>query len=325
MPTTDPGTDDLQTLEDERTFLLRSLADLDAEHEAGDIDERDYLSLTDDYTARAAAVLRAIEARGVPRARPAGPRLNGAPRAGGSPRTGGSPRMSVRRRIRMASTVSNADTATPAASGQLASALASRRRWRNIAVVAGVLCFGGLAAWALARASGSRAPGETITGNAQLTTDTTVAGGVDPRIVTAVDDVNKGDVTAALKLFNAVLQGDPNQPVALAESGWLEAQAGLAANSPDLVDDGLALIVKSEKADPSYADPHYFRGVLLLQAKNDAPDAVTELRLYLGLVDPTEAQVPAVRQLLEQAIKAAGPNVPAGPLAPTTTTTSKSS
>lgn len=43
---------------DEREFLLRSIRDLDAEYEAGDIDESDYRMLRDEYTARAAAVLR---------------------------------------------------------------------------------------------------------------------------------------------------------------------------------------------------------------------------------------------------------------------------
>jgi tetratricopeptide (TPR) repeat protein len=43
----------------EREFLLRSLEDLEREHDAGDLDEADYLALKDDYTARAAAVLRA--------------------------------------------------------------------------------------------------------------------------------------------------------------------------------------------------------------------------------------------------------------------------
>ena len=55
--------DALAMLEDERDFLLRSLADLDREHAAGDVDETDYVSLRDDYTARAAAVLRSIEQR----------------------------------------------------------------------------------------------------------------------------------------------------------------------------------------------------------------------------------------------------------------------
>lgn len=55
-------------LEEEREFLLRSLDDLERERAAGDVDDVDYVALKDDYTARAAAVLRAIEAG---RARPA--------------------------------------------------------------------------------------------------------------------------------------------------------------------------------------------------------------------------------------------------------------
>ena len=53
--------DELAALEEERRFLLRSLTDLDREHDAGDVDDADYHSLRDGYTARAAAVLKAID------------------------------------------------------------------------------------------------------------------------------------------------------------------------------------------------------------------------------------------------------------------------
>jgi tetratricopeptide (TPR) repeat protein len=51
-------------LEEQRDFLLASLDDLEREREAGDIDEADYAALRDDYTARAAAVLRALDEGG---------------------------------------------------------------------------------------------------------------------------------------------------------------------------------------------------------------------------------------------------------------------
>lgn len=54
--------DRLAELEEERRFLLRSLADLEREFEAGDVDEVDYRALRDGYTVRAAATLREIEA-----------------------------------------------------------------------------------------------------------------------------------------------------------------------------------------------------------------------------------------------------------------------
>lgn len=55
--------DALAALEEERAFLLDSLDDLEREHDAGDVDEADFLALKDDYTARAAAVIRSIENR----------------------------------------------------------------------------------------------------------------------------------------------------------------------------------------------------------------------------------------------------------------------
>lgn len=55
--------DVLAALEEERDFLLDSLADLEREYEAGDVDDADYESLKDAYTSRAADVLRAIADR----------------------------------------------------------------------------------------------------------------------------------------------------------------------------------------------------------------------------------------------------------------------
>jgi hypothetical protein len=53
--------DQLAELEQERKFLLNSLRDLEQEHRFGDVDEVDYHTLREGYTARAAAVMRAIE------------------------------------------------------------------------------------------------------------------------------------------------------------------------------------------------------------------------------------------------------------------------
>lgn len=66
--------DGLEALEEERDHLLRSLEDLEREFAAGDVDETDYLTLRDDYTARAAAVIRRIEAKRIDAEPPAPPR-----------------------------------------------------------------------------------------------------------------------------------------------------------------------------------------------------------------------------------------------------------
>lgn len=59
----DLSSDEVAELTEQQAYLLRSLDDLDAEFAAGDIGADDYATLRDDYTRRAAAVLRAIEAR----------------------------------------------------------------------------------------------------------------------------------------------------------------------------------------------------------------------------------------------------------------------
>src|SRR5919198_2504428 len=60
-PSTRFDPDALASLESERDFLLRSIADLETERDAGNLDEERYRALKDGYTARAAAVLRSIE------------------------------------------------------------------------------------------------------------------------------------------------------------------------------------------------------------------------------------------------------------------------
>ena len=65
---------DRAPLEEERDFLLRSLDDLERERDAGDIDDADYEALRDDYTARAAEVLRTLDARRPRRVQPASPK-----------------------------------------------------------------------------------------------------------------------------------------------------------------------------------------------------------------------------------------------------------
>lgn len=52
---------DRAALQAERDFLLRSIEDLQAERSAGELDEERYQRLIEDYTARAAAALRALD------------------------------------------------------------------------------------------------------------------------------------------------------------------------------------------------------------------------------------------------------------------------
>ena len=53
--------DALAVLEEQRSFLKRSLADLEREHEAGDLESDDYEVLRHDYESRLASVSRAVD------------------------------------------------------------------------------------------------------------------------------------------------------------------------------------------------------------------------------------------------------------------------
>ena len=82
-----PTAADRQALVDERDFLLASLDDLDREHAAGDIGDDDYQALKDDYTVRAAAVVRALEGHDAAAAVADADRVGGEAEGGGRIRT----------------------------------------------------------------------------------------------------------------------------------------------------------------------------------------------------------------------------------------------
>ncbi|GAC1320170.1 MAG: hypothetical protein NVSMB12_19770 [Acidimicrobiales bacterium] len=125
-----PGGSDLEVLGDgeleaERDFLLGSLDDLEAERVAGDIDDHDYHSLRDSYTARAAAVLRVIDTRRV--------------------------------------TLAGAPTGPPRASRPVRSGGAARRG--TALIVVGALGFAAVAGLLVMRTAGQRLPGDNVSGS----------------------------------------------------------------------------------------------------------------------------------------------------------------
>lgn len=187
--------DQLAELEEQRRFLLRSITDLDREHQFGDVDDQDYATLRDGYTARAAAVLRAIE-------------------------TG--------------------------------TAELPARRPRRLAVVAawviGTVLVASLAGWLVARTSGQRLPGQSITG--ALPGDEVAVKLAEARQLLGADPQQ------AVARYQQVLDLDPDNVEALTYLGWLVAQSG-----PSLAESGAELLRGAIKIDPTYADPHCFLAI----------------------------------------------------------------
>ncbi len=171
-------------LEEERDFFLRSLRDLEVEHEAGDIDDADYDALKDDYTVRAAAVIRQITGKS-----PATSSSEADPGSGSEPRTSPGSRRSR-----------------------------WPRWWRWTAGVVVAVTAGSLAGFAVHSGSGARLPGQTVSGAAVGPVKDALL------LAQAQKAAASGDAVTALKDCRIILADNPNQPQALAEEGWVLAQ-----------------------------------------------------------------------------------------------------
>lgn len=298
------GDGSLDELNEQRDFLLCSLEDLEAERDAGDLDDADYQALRDSYTARAAAVLRAIESAttsgtgpqtGAGTSPAAGRGVDGAPTsATGDPDGAG----------RAAATAPTADPVTVAIRSQPPAARgAPGRRWvRPALTVAAVLALAGLAGTLMARSAGERLPGEAATGSLTST-------GASSDLQRARLLIGEGKTLEAIKTFDKVLREDPLQPEALAYRGWLLRLAGRAGGDRSLIDSGMAFIERAVAADPTYPDAHFFRGIILYQDRRDPAGAVAEFRAFLAN-DPPEAMVPVVEDSLRRALADSQPPPP---------------
>lgn len=258
-----PGTPGIASkLEEERDFLLGSLRDLELERAAGEISEGDYSALNEEYTARTAAVLRAIRQD-----------LQASPEVGGGP-------------AGLAAPAGSARSGAAAGSGRSGGGRAPWTRRRTMVTAASVFLLVVLASVTLANVAGSRRSDQSATGS--------VAVSSSGRVEQALRLERDGRATDALKLYDAVIGDEPTNVAALSYRGWLLKRAGLA-------DEALASIDRAIVVDPSYPDAHFFRGMVLYQDRNDPAGAVPEFRLFLSNRPPPE-MVPMVQGVLEEAV-----------------------
>ena len=277
----------MSALEEDRDFLLRSLEDLERERDAGDLDESDYLSLREDYTARAAAVLRALAAG--PEAEPAAAPTTVAVDAGTGSEEG------------------DADAAASAAAGgpqarrrvtERAPTGGGRGRWRPVVVGAVLLAFASGAGLLVARSAGERLPGDAATGEIAATGPSSE---IADELAGARDLIGEGRTLDAIKAYDRVLERDAEQPEALAYRGWLLRLAGKAADDTSLIDKGMEFIERAVAADPGYPDARFFRAFVNYQDRRDPAAAVPDLRAYLAGESPPEMR-PVVEDLLRRAL-----------------------
>lgn len=162
-------------------------------------------------------------------------------------------------------------------------------RARILVAATGVVLVAGGASWAVAASSGTRLPGQEITGQSLGATS------VAADLQNAENAQAKNDVPGAVKEYQKVLLAEPDQVQALTGEGWLLAETG----QPSLLQQGLGLLARAEKVQPGYAPAHVYRGIALLGERNYA-GSIPELEWYLGH-SPDPQLVSSVQRALAQA------------------------
>ena len=170
-----------------------------------------------------------------------------------------------------------------------------RRRWSLLVVgtIAIVLAVGALVANQRAHQAGPT--------QAQVAT----------LLVQADTLAQKGKISEALALYSKVLAADPTQPEALAQSGFLTFEAGIATSSAQLTARGESQVRQAASLAPKDYAPRLYLGVIDLVGKRDAAAALKEFSAFRDL-DPPAKWVKRAQPFIDKAQAA---------VAATTTTT----
>ncbi len=234
-------------LERERDFLLKSLDDLETERAAGNIDDASYTELHDDYTARAAATIRALR-DGVD-ARPAAPAVP------------------WRRR---GPVIAGIVAFAALAAVTLAAALGARLPGQTSSGNAPEAATSGDERRARLQEAVEDRPDDA-----------------QPRLALARYLEESGDTVESLKQYDRAVEIEPDNVEALANAGRLRFIVAGQVPSPEaqqqLVTGARTLLDRAVQADPDNADAHFYRAVLLLDGFGEVDGAISEFQRYLVL------------------------------------------
>jgi hypothetical protein len=284
---------------DERAFLVRSLADADNEHDAGDLSDEDYELLRGRDQRRLDEVER---------------RLAAAQDGGGDAEAGTAQNGTTSAEA----TRTGRPTRTPTRATRPVDRT-KRRRARILGLVGLVLFVTG-GVLLVVHLTSQRLPGQTATGTVKLNT----AQQINEELSQADTLLGKGKVRAATRLYTEVITQDPNVPQALAQLGWLAYQQGVAQRSTRYIDAGQQLMERAISVQPDFGLAHLYEGIMVLRQNNDSATAVKEFKLFLN--EQPSAQnlangAPFIRQAFDAQHLAVPAPVPAAPTASSSTTT----
>ena len=239
---------------EELEFLERSLADLDAERDAGDMDDADYRELLGVYSERAAAVRR----RAGTAAPHAGDPDDPTDRGPHGHAVDGDPALEP------------LDPIDYKADDPTGTAPVSRRRWRRpVAVVVVLAMVGGGLGIGLASALGSRSSLDTATGDIRQSSR--------GMLFEAQEHMGAGRYAEAEAIYAEVLDAEPSSAEALAWWGWLRLLQGDLPAAAERIEAAVA-------ADGAYPDARVFGAVVALRQ-----DRLEDAAGHLAAFETTDA------------------------------------
>ena len=192
----------------------------------------------------------------------------------------------------------------------------TRRRRRNLLGVIGVLAIAAALVVLVVALVSPRLPGEASSGSVNLSPSQEV----ERQLEQAAALVDQGKLADALTVYQIVLREDPRQPQALAESGWIEYEAGVTTGSSPLIAKGRTAVEAAVRAQPDGYAGHLYLGTIDLQQDHDPAAAVGQFQLFLS-EDPPASLIRQAATFLRQAYTEDGQPVPSQVPAASTTTT----
>jgi len=307
-------------LEDERDFLVRSLRDADAEHDAGDLNEADYEALRRRDADRLAAVEAALEGLDAKSAdaKSADAKSADAKSADAKSADAKTPQAEAGSDRAQDEEVADEEAAgaSRAEPSGHRSSQRTRRRRRNLLGVVGVLAIAAALVVLVVALVSPRLPGEASSGSVNLSPSQEV----ERQLEQAAALVDQGKLASALTVYQLVLREEPHQPQALAESGWIEYEAGVTTGSSSLIAKGRTSVEAAVRAQPDGYAGHLYLGTIDLQQDHDPAAAVRQFQLFLS-EDPPASLIRQAATFLRQAYTEDGQPVPSQVPAASPTTT----
>ena len=276
--------DDRDEMEQERDFLLKSLDDLETEHDSGGIDDESYQQLHDDYTAACAATIRAL-------------------RDGVDARPDPVPAPPARRRLVIISVVVVfALVAGVALAGALGARLPGQTASGN-----SQSCRTNCNRKRLGRTI------KTLEAKVNASPDD-----YDARLALAHAYEANGDLRNALAQSDAAITIDPDRAEAHANAGRLLYIASESIKDKNtqlqFVTEASAAFNTAIEKDPEYADAYYFRSILeFATAQLDRAQADLQTYLVKAPSGPYAADARDLLARITKALESTSTTVPSSP------------